>query len=130
MTERWRKPVIPISIEESTDQIKIEDGREYCHYEYSLRPEDVERIRLGYVCANTPCFEPHPEPFPEHCTVCGFPMRELQLIRFAREFVGDRWVGSRETLEDEFARMTEDHARAKHAPGSSIWVPGVSDSAP
>lgn len=125
MNERWRRPVIPIAIEESIEQIKIEGGREYRHYEYALKPEDVERIRLGYVCANAPCFEPHPEPFPEKCNACGFPMRELQMIRIEREFVGDRWVGSRETLEDELARMTEDYQRAQHKPGSSIWIPGA-----
>lgn len=121
--ERWRRPVIPIAIEEDVDRVKIEDGRTYMHYEYSLRPDDVERIRLGYVCANVPCFEPHETPFPEQCNVCGFPMRELQLIRFRREFVGDRWVGPADTIEDELDRMTDQYQRSKHKPGSSIWTP-------
>lgn len=123
MTERWRRPVIPIAIDESIDQVKIEGGREYRHYEYSLRPDDVERIRLGYVCANVPCFEPHEYAFPERCNACGFPMRQLQRIRFEREFVGDRWVGSKETLEDELERMIDEHDRARFRHGSSVWLP-------
>lgn len=122
--ERWRRPVIPIAVEEDVDRVKHEDGRTYMHYEFALRPEDVERIRLGYVCANVPCFEVHPEPFPENCTLCGFPMRELQMIRFEKEFVGDRWVGSTETLEDELARLTEQADRENYKGGSSIWLPG------
>lgn len=122
--ERWRRPVVPLAIEEDIDRVRIEDGRTYMHYEYALRPEDVERIRLGYVCANVPCFEPHETPFPERCNVCGFPMRELQLIRFAREYVGDRWVGPTDSVDDELAELAETAARAKHTPGSSILVPG------
>ena len=84
-------------------------------------PEDMERMKQGYVCAQ--CFEDLDTPFPDECPVCHFPMREEQSDFLAKRFVGDVWVGPSTTLEDEQAIMLEMRERAyREARGNDIAV--------
>lgn len=84
-------------------------------------PEDMERMRAGYVCAQ--CFEDLDTAFPDHCPVCGFAMRDEQAAFIAKRFVGDVWVGPSTTLEDEQAIMLEMRERAyREARGNDIAI--------
>jgi hypothetical protein len=98
MIERWAVPVIPIGIEESGKVLRIGEIQ-YDFTCFILKEEDVERIRLGYVCLK--CLEPHPKPFPERCLLCGFPMQLLQEQVFEHMYGGEVRVGPRTTLEEE-----------------------------
>jgi len=125
MTERWRKPVIPIAIEpESRTVVTIgESGnrefRTFKDYQFILKDEDVERLRQGYVCIN--CQEPFETPFPERCIVCDFPCKERQAEVFARSYEG--WEPPLTPLSDKVAALDEADDKKAHIPGKSIWLP-------
>jgi hypothetical protein len=70
-----------------------------------LKPDDVERARLGYLCLK--CLEPFEQAWPERCPVCGAPIRREQAAYFAREFGGVLQLGPSTTLEEELARLKE-----------------------
>lgn len=126
MTERWRKPVKILELIPNPGETVHIAGRTYAGTEFLLEDEeDFERIKQGYVCMQ--CMEPHEQPFPERCIVCGFAMRAEQADRLVDSYQGEKRVGARMSLEDELARMAEDNERRKHNPQSSILLPpGVS----
>lgn len=106
----WAEPVIPIEVGQSQDQgIYLPDGRVQVAVEFVLRADDIERIRLGYVCAK--CLEPHEQAWPERCVACGAPIREEQAEVFAREFGGEVPVGPATSLADELERLPEEVAK-------------------
>lgn len=105
MRERWDVPVIPIAIEMVDQGIVLPDGRRFGMAAPVLKPEDIERARLGYVCLK--CLQHFERPWPERCFVCGAPIRKEQAAYFAREFGGELHVGPRTTLEDELASLPE-----------------------
>lgn len=77
MTERWRKPVIAVAVDEDPEHVIItQDGRTRRSINITVSPEDMERIRQGYVCAW--CYSVHETPFPENCRACRQQMREKQ----------------------------------------------------
>jgi hypothetical protein len=61
------------------------------------------------------CHEPHEVPFPKACSLCGFPMRAEQSAQLEQAYKGTKWLGPRESNEDEFARMDELNERARKA---------------
>ena len=98
MTERWAKPVIPLATEEVGKRL-IYGNRVWSFTQFVLKHDDVERIRLGYVCIH--CLEQHEVPRPEKCSVCQFPMRAIQDQVFERLYEGEEQIGPRLTLADE-----------------------------
>ena len=65
----------------------------------SSSEDDVERVRLGYVCII--CLEPHEQHHPAHCQVCPFPMRAIQDEVFEEMYEGEVQVGPSTTLAEE-----------------------------
>jgi uncharacterized paraquat-inducible protein A len=97
--ERWRKPLSVIEIEQHDDEVLwLPDGRMQRQVRVVYDRESTERIRHGVACAK--CMEPFPEAWPEHCPVCGAPVRERQAEFFAREYALQE-VASRPSLEEE-----------------------------
>lgn len=131
--ERWRKPVIPIAVEDDPHTITHDGNVLRSGYNATFDEETIERFRVGRVCMR--CWEPQEEAFPEHCGLCKYPMGELQARDFEREFEGEKWIGPRTTLADEYERMLENGKRKRHTPGGQILTssgillpPGVTDS--
>lgn len=93
------------------------------HFNYIYSEEDAERIRTGYCCIH--CGESQVGqpvcPFPEDCWVCGFRMRDKQLERYEKEWVGHVRLGPGSSFEEELAALEELDQKAQRAP--SIIVP-------
>ena len=98
MNERWRKPVIPIDVEDSDRSILI-GSRLYCRSTFILDHEGIERVRLGYVCIS--CLEPHEHNHPRNCAHCYFPIAAMQDDVFEEMYAGEERVGPSTTDADE-----------------------------
>lgn len=116
--ERWRKPVIPTTVEYDDGHAVHLDGVVRQDVKLILCDEDVERIRQGYVCMK--CLEPHPFAFPQKCSVCGYAMDNRQRSDFATHYGGIERIGPSTSVEDEIAAMRERKTAKK---GSQIWIP-------
>jgi len=81
------------------------DGRRMQRTVFALTEEQVERIRVGYICIK--CLEAHDSPFPDACAVCKFPMREHQAEEFAKDFRGDIAFGPSTTIDEEYGIAEE-----------------------
>lgn len=104
--ERWRRPVVPLHIEEhGREVIWTPDGRRQRQAVFTLREEDKERMRLGYVCAK--CLEPFEHAWPERCHQCGVAVRRDQAAFFAREFDPKPLDLTRTDWEAELERLKE-----------------------
>lgn len=117
MAERWRKPATVLEIETSRQRTQtwVGDPRgEMEDYDLTLDEESTERVRLGYLCID--CLEPQETPFPEACSLCGYPMRSQQAEHFARTYRGIEVVGPSVSLADEI-EMAQERA-------SRLWTPG------
>lgn len=112
MARDARKPVIPISVEESeTHALLLRNGEVRSAFNVTLSPEDYGRARAGYVCVR--CYEVQDTPFPEACWVCKFPMRERQLEFLAKAYQGEQHMGPTTSLEDELAMLEEAEEMAR-----------------
>ncbi len=67
-------------------------------------------LREGRQCLR--CDEPHPEPFPELCDLCGYPMNERQIMDIAMEFEGTKHIGPSRPITEY---MAEQDARLEKA---------------
>jgi hypothetical protein len=105
VSERWREPAIPIALEPVDQGIYLPDGRSLSVAAPVLKPADIERARLGYLCLK--CLEPFEHAWPERCHVCGAPIRKEQAAYFAREFGGEVQLGPSTSIEDELAALRE-----------------------
>lgn len=127
--ERWRKPIKVFEWYDDPDFFY------YCPLRktlmrgvaYTTNEEGWDRIRLGYVCVL--CVQPQREPYPEKCSMCGFPMKEAQDKIAQEKFKGYRWLGPATSWEDELERLdTDTGPRRRHNPDAHIQVPvGVPD---
>lgn len=88
------------------------DGRVFQRTVFGLTEEQVGRIRAGYTCVK--CLEDYTSPFPDHCIVCKFPMRERQMEEFAKDFRGEIKFGPSTTLDEERGIMNEMRERERH----------------
>jgi len=115
MTERWRVPVVPLDINQSEHEgIVTADGRVMRQPVLVLKPEDMERMRAGYVCMK--CLEPFEQAWPVRCPVCGAPVRTRQADYFAMHYDPSQiQLGPSTTLEEERARLPELRAKEKEA---------------
>lgn len=57
-----------------------------------------EEIQAGYRCLR--CHEPQDYSFPEWCDLCGYPMRERQIMDVAMEFDGERHLGPTRPIQE------------------------------
>lgn len=106
MAERWRKPVVPLAINDhDSETLLLPDGRQQREAVLTLAEDDKERMRQGYVCMK--CLEPFERPWPERCHVCGAPIRTKQAEFFANEFGGETHLGSRLSLADELESLKQ-----------------------
>lgn len=83
--------------------------------------ETFKAIQAGHICLR--CLEPQPEAFPFACDLCGYSMRERQVMDIAMEFRGGEHVGPGAPIAEYLAEQEErlerlDHARRKQE-GSS-----------
>ena len=129
------RPAIPVAVDQHGDRVAVDltTGERRPDYELVFTEYDAGRMRDGYVCIN--CWEAQvkdglPVAFPERCQVphCGFPMREKQAERFAREFEGYAApLGPSKSLAELRAEDEEAKERARRIlegkPTSRILVP-------
>lgn len=117
----WRKPSIPIAVEDGQFATS-EVGRDTLDYKARFTEDEIGRRKDGYVCIQ--CWEPHERPFPDHCSLCGFPMARMQRQVFEAQFQGGeraRWV---ERIEEELEKLEDTHERNFHTTKTGIIVPG------
>lgn len=118
---RWSTPVRPLAVKDTYDYATADLGRATLDYAMRLSPDDKERVRLGYVCIK--CWEPHDMPFPEACSLCGFPMRDEQPAEFQRVFKGVERDPRASLIEKELDRVDDTHERNFYETKSGIVVP-------
>lgn len=123
--DRWREPVEIVSIESDTGTVRFgNDDRLQRDYEVIVTEESYERVRQGYMCAQ--CYEPFERPFPDSCGVCGFRVKDQQPKQLADTYLGETWVGSKQTIHDELEELAEKNnrlKREKQAGSSQIVLP-------
>jgi hypothetical protein len=101
-----RKPVIPIDVQEDEGYVTLTyDGEVRSAARITLAPDDVGRMKAGYVCAK--CWEPHAVAFPKQCSVCRFPMAERQSEFLAKAYQGNVRLGPTVSMEDELAAIED-----------------------
>ena len=106
MSRDARKPVIPVGVEESdTHALLLRTGEVRSAFNVTLSPDDVGRVRAGYVCVR--CLEVQEQPFPKECSVCKFPMAERQAEYLAQAYQGEQYMGPTTSLDDELAMLEE-----------------------
>ena len=116
MGERWRTWEEPLDIEPINQATELADGRVLGENQITWSAEQIERFRSGYKCLN--CLEPQEQAWPEHCPVCGYPMRTHQAEFFAREYTGVVHLGPTTTLEEERAGIVERAVKEEEARGN------------
>lgn len=73
---RWNAPPQWGYIKRRTDELWIDGNSVFEGIEEGLTQETFDRIRHGYMCIK--CKEPHEQPFPVQCSLCGFPIKDQQ----------------------------------------------------
>lgn len=71
-----------------------------------------QAMQAGHICLR--CLEPQPEAFPVMCDLCGYSMRERQVMDIAMEFRGDAHVGPGAPIADYLAEQEERLERAEY----------------
>lgn len=121
VTQRWRKPVVPLGVEEESTHYTLVNGRETLEFSARFKPEDIDRFRLGYCCMN--CWEPHETPMPEKCSLCSFPMKRQQMEVFLETFKGTKRDPRAARIESELDRVDDKHERNFYVVRNGILVP-------
>lgn len=121
ITQRWRKPVKPMAVSDAPTVITTALGRETQEIHTRFRPEDIGRMKAGYVCIN--CWEPHEQPYPDECSVCRYPMKARQAADFEQAFKGKQRDPRAERLEQGLDRVDDQHERNFYVTKSGIVVP-------
>jgi hypothetical protein len=122
VSERWREPIVPVKVEHDTEAYDVKANGEVMRaVRWTLRKEDLDRVRQGYACLN--CLETFETPRRiGPCPVCSY---NLEGTLFDLENVdrGGEHVGPATTLHDEVERVTEDSARRRFNKDAHILVP-------
>ena len=121
ITQRWRKPIKVLAVEDTYDWATSDLGRPTLDYKARVDAESAERFRLGYVCME--CMEPHETPFPETCSLCGYEMRARQAEDFARKYQGTERDPRAALIERELDRLDDKHERRFYETNSGIVIP-------
>lgn len=111
----WRDGVkIEAVIEDPTEIVHV-GGRWMNDVKVAIAPEQVERIRQGYVCIQ--CLEPQETPMPAECSAfwCKYPMKAQQLTEYEKRFQGEIRAGASTTIREDFDRLEDESKRRKHA---------------
>ena len=66
-------------------------------------PAGIRQIQSGYQCLR--CDEPQDASFPEQCSLCGYGMREYQILHFSMEFSGDTHIGPAKPIAEALAEQ-------------------------
>lgn len=129
MSDRWRQPIKILAVEPDPNSGArfSEGGGWYQGIRWVTDEDGRQRIRDGQVCLMcvAPQPPPAPNPVPEKCVECGYPMREYQAKHFDEleyEPEGVRLGGST-TISDELARLDYWAEERVWRPGSSILLP-------
>ena len=100
------EPIIASYTDVDTDSYtRLPDGRLVEATVFGLSEEQVERIRVGYICIK--CLEAHDIAFPDQCAVCRFPMKAKQLEEFEKTYRGEIKFGPSTTIDEEYAIAEE-----------------------
>jgi hypothetical protein len=67
--------------------------------------ETFQAMQAGHICLR--CLEPQPEAFPDMCDLCGYMMRERQVMDIAMEFRGEAHVGPGAPIAEYLAEQEE-----------------------
>ena len=119
--ERWRRGMTAVAVEDHHERRVIVGDRVFQDADVTFTEEQYARMVHGYVCCR--CYEPHDHPFPEECSLCGFPIRSEQARSMEHEFEGHKWIGpSREMMERLNTPLEQPRPPGRN--GSRIWVPG------
>lgn len=114
-----RIPIFRALLRDDTHSVwKEEDGRLQRNVIASVDVETYRAMQAGNMCLR--CYEPQPEDFPDTCDMCGYPMRERQILDIAMEFRGHEHVGPglpiAEYLHEQDERMeARERAEAKQS---------------
>lgn len=93
--------IIPSYTDVDTESYtRLPDGRLMEATVFGLTEEQVERIRVGYICIK--CLEAHDAAFPDFCAVCRFPMRTKQIEEFTKTYRGEIKFGPSTTIDEEY----------------------------
>lgn len=98
-------------------------GRLQRNAELKIEAETFQAMQAGYICLR--CLEPQPDAFPIACDLCGYSMRERQVMDIAMEFRGEKHVGPGAPIAEYLAEQDErlerlDHARRKQEGASPL----------
>ncbi len=96
-----------------TDRVQMD-------YQVAYTEEGFRLLREGRQCLR--CQEPHPDdPFPDMCDICGYTMKERQIMDIAMEFDGLKHIGPQkgisEYLEEQEERVERERFRQRQLNG-------------
>lgn len=117
---RWN----PVVVEEEPTEATFVNGRWMQGVNWTLCEEDHARLREGRKCVQ--CMEPQETPFPERCSLCGFPMRDSQRFEYEYTYQGEKHIGPSFSVSEELERLDEQRERREWAEKHGVWVPGAS----
>ncbi len=132
-----RLPVFRAVLRDDTHSVWHDEptGRLQRNVVASVDKDTFGAIQAGHMCLR--CYEPQPEAFPDQCDMCGYPIRERQVLDVAMEFRGEEHIGPGlpigNYLDEQTQRMEEAEAALRkhegHSPMRSvsrrILSPGV-----
>jgi hypothetical protein len=82
------------------------DGRHVHQEQIIFTPTGIGWLREGYLCIRCLADLHEVGAFPKECPCCGFPVAELQILKFERDFGGEE-PSPRASLSDELVRLGE-----------------------
>jgi hypothetical protein len=107
LNARGRLPYAQFVARDSVDAVWT-DGvtdRPQMDYSATYTPEGMRLLREGRQCLR--CQEPQPDPFPAGCDMCGYPMKDRQIMDIAMEFEGDRHLGPAKPITEHLENLEQ-----------------------
>lgn len=117
-----RIPIWRAVLRDDTHSVwKEHDGRLQRNVIESIDVETLHALKAGFICLR--CHEPQPDPFPDQCDLCGYPMQERQIMDIAMEFRGHEHIGPglpiAEFLDEQERRLEKRERRERRRNGHS-----------
>lgn len=110
-----RVPVFRAVLRDDTHSVWMEsDGRLQRNVVASVDIETFRAMQAGFMCLR--CYEPQDDAFPDQCDLCGYPMRERQVMDIAMEFRGHEHIGPGLPISeylDDMDRRADERERAE-----------------
>ena len=107
MKRDGRAMFAPFVARDSTDAV-WNDGvtdRPQMDYSKTYTKQGMGLLKEGRQCLR--CDEPHPDPFPLACDVCGYAMKDRQILDIAMEFEGERHLGPSKPIAQYLEEIEE-----------------------